>query len=88
MAVREVRASGLASRGLATELLQRARVTDPEAGLWEAADLQWWWRTPRRSDAIDQVARGLYIGAGFRVTSTTRSYGWAQRSLASATVVL
>jgi hypothetical protein len=22
--------------------------------LWEAADLQWWWRTPRRSDAVDQ----------------------------------
>jgi GNAT superfamily N-acetyltransferase len=55
MAVREVRASGLASLALATELLQRARLTDPEAGLWEAADLQWWWRTPRRSDAIDQV---------------------------------
>ena len=23
--------------------------------MWEAADLQWWWRTPRRSDAIDQL---------------------------------
>ena len=22
--------------------------------MWEAADLQWWWRTPRRSDAVDQ----------------------------------
>ena len=22
--------------------------------MWEAADLQWWWRTPRRSDTIDQ----------------------------------
>jgi predicted N-acetyltransferase YhbS len=23
--------------------------------LWEAADLQWWWRTPRHSDSIDQL---------------------------------
>jgi ribosomal protein S18 acetylase RimI-like enzyme len=54
MAIEEVRASGLEYLALATELLQRARLADAEAGLWEAADLQWWWRTPRRSDAIDQ----------------------------------
>src|SRR6058998_1948404 len=55
MAVYEVRASGLEYLVLATELLQRARLSDAEAGVWEAADLQWWWRTPRRSDAIDQL---------------------------------
>jgi predicted N-acetyltransferase YhbS len=55
MAVREVRASGLEFLALATELLQRARLTEPVAGLWEAADLQWWWRTPRRSDEVDQL---------------------------------
>jgi GNAT superfamily N-acetyltransferase len=54
VAIREVRASGLEYLGLATQLLQRARLADAEAGLWEAADLQWWWRTPRSSDAIDQ----------------------------------
>ena len=54
MAIREVRASGLEYLALATELLRRARSIDPQAGLWEAADLQWWWRMPRRSDAIDQ----------------------------------
>jgi predicted N-acetyltransferase YhbS len=55
MAVHEVLASGLQYLALATELLQRARLADAEAGLWEAADLQWWWRRPRRSDAIDQL---------------------------------
>src|SRR6266566_8276673 len=55
MAVREVRASGREYLALATELLRRVRLADPMAGLWEAADLQWWWRTPRRSDAIDQL---------------------------------
>jgi GNAT superfamily N-acetyltransferase len=55
MTVREVQASGLEYLALVTELLQRARLADAEAGLWEAADLQWWWRTPRRSDAIEQL---------------------------------
>jgi GNAT superfamily N-acetyltransferase len=54
MAISEFRASGLEYVSLATELLQRARLADADAGLWEAADLQWWWRTPRRSDTIDQ----------------------------------
>jgi ribosomal protein S18 acetylase RimI-like enzyme len=55
MAIHEVRASGLEYLALATELLHRVRLADAEAGLWEAADLQWWWRTPRSSDAIDQL---------------------------------
>ncbi len=55
VAIHEVRASGLEYLALATGLLQRARLADAEAGVWEAADLQWWWRTPRRSDAIDQL---------------------------------
>jgi GNAT superfamily N-acetyltransferase len=54
MAIREIRASGLEYLTLATELLRRERLADSEAGLWEAADLQWWWRTPRASDAVDQ----------------------------------
>ena len=33
-----------------TALLQRARQHHPTKGLWEAADLQWWWRTPRITD--------------------------------------
>ena len=55
MAIHEVRAPGLEYLALATELLQRARLADADAGVWEAADLQWWWRTPRSSDAVDQV---------------------------------
>jgi predicted N-acetyltransferase YhbS len=54
MTLREFRATGLESLALTTELLQRVRVADPTAGVWEAADLQWWWRTTRRSDATEQ----------------------------------
>jgi predicted N-acetyltransferase YhbS len=53
--VREVRAAGLDSLALATQLLQRARLADAEAGLWEAADVQWWWRKPRASDTTDEI---------------------------------
>jgi ribosomal protein S18 acetylase RimI-like enzyme len=55
VAVREVRAVGYEALMLATELLQRARRADAEAGLWEAADVQWWWRTPRRSDEVEKL---------------------------------
>ena len=39
----------------ATALLQRARRAHPTRGLYEAADLQWWWRTPRPTDALPQL---------------------------------
>jgi ribosomal protein S18 acetylase RimI-like enzyme len=39
----------------ATELLQRVRSTHPTAGLYEAADLQWSWRTPRSTDNLPQL---------------------------------
>jgi predicted N-acetyltransferase YhbS len=55
MAVEEIKATGLEYLRLATELLRRARLADAEAGLWEAADVQWWWRTPRPSDETEQV---------------------------------
>jgi ribosomal protein S18 acetylase RimI-like enzyme len=55
MPAREVRASGLEYLALATTLLHRVRLADSDVGMWEAADLQWWWRKPRRSDEIEQL---------------------------------
>jgi hypothetical protein len=55
MTVREVSAAGLEALMLATDLLQRARRADPQAGLWEAADVQWSWRMPRRSDEVEKL---------------------------------
>jgi predicted N-acetyltransferase YhbS len=55
VSVREVRAAGFEALMLATALLQRARRADSQGGLWEAADIQWWWRTPRRSDEIQKL---------------------------------
>jgi len=42
--------SGLSYLAEATLLLQRARLEHPTRGLWEAADRQWWWRSPRSTD--------------------------------------
>ena len=39
----------------ATALLQRVRSAHPTKGLYEAADLQWWWRTPRSTDNLPQL---------------------------------
>lgn len=55
VSIREVRVAGRDALLLATELLQRARRADPGAGIWEAADVQWWWRLPGRSDEIAQL---------------------------------
>ena len=47
----ELRPTGVAYLELVTELLQRRRVLDPVVGLWEAADLQWWYtRDPHPTD--------------------------------------
>ena len=55
MTLRELRPVGLPYLTQVTRLLQDARLTEPYGGTWEAADLQWWWRTPRRSDSIDHI---------------------------------
>lgn len=35
-----------------SSVLQRARRADPTGGIWDAADLQWWWRRPRATDDL------------------------------------
>ena len=50
--MRVERLAGLERLAAVTSLLQRARRVHPTAGFWEAADVQWWWRRPRRSDDV------------------------------------
>ncbi len=35
-----------------TAVLRRARLADPFEGVWESADVQWWWRIPRVRDGL------------------------------------
>lgn len=55
----------------ATDLLQRVRNAHPTSGVWEAADLQWWWRRQRSSDCLPQLfwrdsQTGHFVGAATR----------------------
>ncbi len=52
MAVRRELLGGIERLRATTHILQRARVADPLAGMWEAADVQWWWRRPRVTDEL------------------------------------
>lgn len=52
--MREYEANGPEALSLASDLLQRSRLADPDCGLWEAADAQWWSRRPRASDDVRQ----------------------------------
>ncbi|MEO6651351.1 MAG: GNAT family N-acetyltransferase [Ilumatobacteraceae bacterium] len=53
--VREEIRVGIDSVECVTTLLQRTRSVHPTAGLYQAADFQWWWRTPRSSDDLGQL---------------------------------
>jgi predicted N-acetyltransferase YhbS len=44
--------TGLERLTALTALLHRIRLVEPRGGVWEAADLQWWWRRPRVSDEV------------------------------------
>jgi GNAT superfamily N-acetyltransferase len=52
---REQHRVGLEYLETATSLLQRVRGAHPTDGLYEAADLQWWWRSPRSTDYFPQL---------------------------------
>jgi predicted N-acetyltransferase YhbS len=43
---------GLERLDATTAVLQRARRADPLGGMWEAADVQWWWRRARATDDL------------------------------------
>jgi predicted N-acetyltransferase YhbS len=53
--VEVVRAGGAAYLELVTRLLRRGRLASPLEGLWEAADLQWWYTRDPHEDADNAV---------------------------------
>jgi ribosomal protein S18 acetylase RimI-like enzyme len=75
MTLRELRPVGLAYLEQVTRLLQDARRAEPSGGVWEAADLQWWWRVDQHSDPGGQTIwvddDGPEVAAVF-----TRWKGW------------
>jgi GNAT superfamily N-acetyltransferase len=52
MALRRALLRGLERLDATSACLQRARLDAPGEEMWEAADVQWWWRTPRPTDDL------------------------------------
>lgn len=52
MVVRREMLRGLERLNATTAVLQRARLADPLAGMWEGADAQWWWGRLRATDEL------------------------------------
>jgi GNAT superfamily N-acetyltransferase len=50
--VRRELLAGVERLAATSEVLQRARLADPLAGMWEAADVQWWWGRVRATDEL------------------------------------
>jgi len=55
---------------LVTRLLQHLRLTDASGGIWEAADVQWWSRQERSTDAAGQV---FWVADGEPVAAVVRT---------------
>ncbi len=61
--LREEHRAGVHSLADVTRLLQRIRGAHPTAGLYEAADLQWWWsQRPRSTDDLPQLFWFDHVG--------------------------
>jgi len=48
--LRELHPVGQDYLRVVTRLQQRARLSEPDGGIWEGADLQWWWRVDQHAD--------------------------------------
>jgi GNAT superfamily N-acetyltransferase len=73
--MREVQLVGREALDAATVLLQRTRREHPTAGLYEAADLQWWWaQGPRRSDELPQL---FWFDGADRPAAAVIATAWA-----------
>ncbi len=53
--MREETRSGISYLQAVTELLQRQRQAHPTYGIYQAAELQFWWGRPRVTDDLDQL---------------------------------
>jgi GNAT superfamily N-acetyltransferase len=73
---RERRLVGLDALEAVTTLLQRNRSAHPTFGLFEAADLQWWWRVPRTTDEVPQL---FWFDDGGRPLAAAIVTDWGKR---------
>ncbi len=66
---------GLEALAAVTRLLQRARAQHPTHGMYEAAEFQWWWRSPRSTDSVGQL---VWIGDDGMPTAAVMLTDWGE----------
>jgi predicted N-acetyltransferase YhbS len=69
---------GLDYLGAVTSLLQRIRLAHPTAGLYEAADFQWWWS--RRARPTDDLPQLFWFDDDGRPVAAAIVTAWASRT--------
>lgn len=75
--LREEHLVGLEYLKAVTALLQRVRSTHPTAGLYEAADLQWWWS--QRSRPTDDLPQLFWFDQLGRPEAAVIATDWGER---------
>jgi GNAT superfamily N-acetyltransferase len=68
-------------------VLQRARAADGLGGLWDAADVQWWWRRPRPTDELPLPVWFDNVGPAAAVGLTAWGSAWQPDAFAVPHVV-
>ena len=87
MVVRRQLLRGLGRLRATSAVLQRARLADPFSGMWEAADVQWWWGRPRATDELALPVWFDEIGPVAAAGLTAEDDSWQADVLAVPSIV-
>jgi GNAT superfamily N-acetyltransferase len=78
---------GLDRLNATSVILQRARLADPVQGMWEAADVQWWWGRPHSTDELDLPVWFDDVGPAAAAGLTGWDHAWQVDVFAVPSVV-
>jgi len=87
MSVRREFLTGIERLNATTVVLQRARLAAPSTGIWDAADVQWWWRRPRSTDDLALPVWFDEIGPVAAVGLTAWDETWQTDAFVASSVV-
>jgi len=87
MTLRVVPLRGIERLEATTAVLQRARAADGVGGVWDAADVQWWWRRPRPTDELPLPVWFDNVGPAAAVGLTAWGTAWQPDAFAVPGVV-
>jgi GNAT superfamily N-acetyltransferase len=87
MSLRVVPLHGIERLEATTAVLQRSRAADGFGGVWDAADVQWWWRRPRPTDEVPLPVWFDIVGPAAAVGLTAWGSAWQPDAFAVPGIV-